>query len=91
MSSEQLESQVIASILKKLGIENRNNELISYDIPLFAANDAKGVGLQLDSIDALEIVIAIKQDFGVKIGDEDIEVLKNVSSIANFIRKNKIT
>lgn len=89
MLNQELESQVLASIVGRLGIENKNSESISYDVPLFSAYDEDGVGLQLDSIDSLEVVIAIKKDFDVKIGDEEMEALRNITSIANHIRKIK--
>ena len=42
-----------------------------------------------DSVDALELVVGINQKYGIKIGDEDMAVLRSISSIADFIRENK--
>lgn len=91
MENNQLEAKVLESIIKRLGIENININDYSeyYNVPIFSTDDEGGIGLGLDSIDAIEIIIAIKEDFGVKIGDEDIEALQNVSSIANFIKNKK--
>jgi len=54
---------------------------IADDVTLF------GEGLGLDSIDALEIVLAIERSFGVKIADEATakHVLQSVNTIAEFI------
>lgn len=88
MEIYDLKNQIVESIANKLGIENLNSDYsVYYDVPLFSANDDNGVGLGLDSIDALEVIIAIKQDFGVKISDGDMGVLKSVSSIADFIKE----
>ncbi|KEO78096.1 phosphopantetheine-binding protein [Paenibacillus polymyxa] len=91
MENNQLEAKVLGSIIKRLGIENINVNDYSeyYNVPIFSADNEEGIGLGLDSIDAIEIIIAIKEDFGVKIRDEDMEALQNVSSIADFIKNKK--
>lgn len=46
-----------------------------------------GAGLGLDSLDALELVIALQKNFGVKIPDANIgaKVLVSVDSIVKYI------
>ncbi len=58
---------------------------IADDVQLF------GEGLGLDSIDALEIVLAIERTFGVTIGDEQTakRVLQSVNTIAGFIEERR--
>ncbi len=47
-----------------------------------------GSGLALDSIDALELVVKIEKEFGIKIGssEESRQALASVNSLASFIR-----
>jgi acyl carrier protein len=47
--------------------------------------------LGLDSIDALELVLAIEKQFGVKIGssEESRKALANVSTLASYLRSQK--
>lgn len=47
--------------------------------------------LGLDSIDALELVLAIEKQFGVKIGssEESRKALANVQTLAAYIRSQK--
>jgi len=47
-----------------------------------------GAGLNLDSIDALELVVAIEKEFGLKIAssEESRVALASVSKLADFIR-----
>ena len=47
-----------------------------------------GSGLALDSIDALELVVKIEREFGIKISssEESRQALASVSSLADFIR-----
>lgn len=46
-----------------------------------------GGGLGLDSIDALELVLGIEQEFGVRIDDEEIgsAALASVEALADFL------
>lgn len=56
-------------------------ESIDDAAPLF------GDGLGLDSIDALELVVGVEQEFGVRIEDEAVgaKVLSSVDSLAAFV------
>ena len=47
------------------------------------------MGLGLDSIDALELVLAVEEEFGITIGDEDIEAFRSVNSVADYIEKRQ--
>jgi len=69
-------------IVERLKLETDPSE-IGDDDPLF------GEGLGLDSIDALELVLGLEQEFGVKIEDEEVggEALASVSALADFIRE----
>ena len=60
-------------------------EKIENNIPLF------GGGLGLDSIDALELVIALEKEFGVRIPDSTVgkKVLISVETIMAYIKDNK--
>lgn len=46
-----------------------------------------GAGLGLDSIDALELVLGIEQEFGVRIDDEEIgsSALASVEALSEFL------
>jgi len=58
---------------------------IKDDAPLF------GEGLGLDSIDALELVVGLEQEFGISIPDEDVgrEAFASVNALAAYINKTK--
>lgn len=72
--------------IKQLIVERLKLEIAPADIgdtqPLF------GEGLGLDSIDALELVLGLEQEFGVKIEDEEVgaEALATVATLAAFVR-----
>lgn len=45
--------------------------------------------LEADSLDAVEIIMAIEDEFGVEIPDEEAEKFKNIGDIAAFVDANK--
>lgn len=55
---------------------------IGDDMPIFGAE-----GLGLDSVDALQLVVAIEKHFGLKVGDAEKakEILQSVETIAKAI------
>lgn len=52
------------------------------DQPLF------GRGLELDSIDSLELAVGIFDKFGVTIVDGEVEVFSSVNSMADYVMAN---
>lgn len=80
-----LENEIKALIIEALNLEDMTPEEIETDAPLF------GEGLGLDSIDALELGLAVKKRYGVNLSGETEEVRKHFSSVAAlaaFIREN---
>ena len=84
--TEALQQSVKRLIVEALMLEDVVPDEIVDDAPLF------GEGLGLDSIDALELAIAIDKRFGVKIEAEDErnkEIFRSVSSLTAHIAANK--
>jgi acyl carrier protein len=69
-------------IITTLRLEDVSVEDIDTDVPLFRE------GLGLDSIDALELVVAIEKAFNVVIEDEDVgaKAFASVNALAKFIQ-----
>lgn len=78
--------------IKQMLVENLmlqvTAEEIADDIPLFGAG-----GLGLDSVDALQLVVALDKTFGLKIPDPAAakQVLQSVNSIADAVEQLKKT
>ena len=68
-------------IVDSLHLEGVRPEMIEDEAPLF------GEGLGLDSVDALELVVALEKEFGIKIKSQEMgrEVFSSVSSLSQFI------
>ncbi len=79
-----LKADIKKMIVETLNMQDVTPEDIEDDLPLFGGENTLG----LDSIDAIELVMAVQRDFKVRIDDQNLarEVLKNVNSIADFIK-----
>ncbi len=45
--------------------------------------------LGADSLDTVELVMALEEEFGVEIPDEDAEGIKTVQNAIDYVNKNK--
>jgi len=80
---QELELEIKKLIVSALQLEDLRVEDIPSDEPLF------GEGLGLDSIDALELGVALRKRFGLKIetvNDDLKHHFRNVQSLAAFVQ-----
>ncbi|HEX6096155.1 MAG TPA: phosphopantetheine-binding protein [Thermoanaerobaculia bacterium] len=68
-------------LIERLKFEDMTPEDIPDDEPLFAG------GLGLDSIDALEIVVMLESEFGIKVKNETSarESFRSISTLADYV------
>jgi acyl carrier protein len=80
-----LQDQIKRLLVERLKLE-REASTIGDDEPLFGPE-----GLGLDSIDALELVLGLEQEFGVTIDDQQVgsQALATVNSIVAFIEEKR--
>jgi len=85
MTNEDLAPRVKELIVRRLKLDI-DPTTIQNDAPLF------GEGLGLDSIDALELVLGLEQEFGIKVEDEEVGVkaFASVNALVDFIEQMKI-
>ena len=85
-SVEDLEKELKQFIVETLALEDVNSEDIQGNTPLF------GDGLGLDSVDALELGVALQKRYQVKIAagaPETRNHFANVKNLASFIAMAK--
>jgi acyl carrier protein len=77
----EIAERVKRLIVENLHLDGLQPEMIDEDAPLF------GEGLGLDSVDALELVVAVEKEFGIKIKSNEIgrEVFSSVATLSRFI------
>ncbi|GAA4360648.1 phosphopantetheine-binding protein [Kangiella marina] len=81
-----IEAEIKAVIIESLDLEDISIDDIETQEPLF------GDGLGLDSIDALELGLALKKKFDIKLDSNSEESKKHfysVSTLADFIEQQK--
>lgn len=82
---EELIKQLKQQIIEVLNLEDVAGEDIDNDAPLF------GEGLGLDSIDALELIVLLEKNYGIKLSDasQGKEIFKSVRTMAEYIAEHR--
>ena len=82
---EELKTQLKQQIIEALNLEDITPADIADDAPLF------GDGLGLDSIDALEIILILEQNYGIKIANaaDARPLFKSIDTLAEFVAANR--
>ncbi len=82
---ENLILQLKNQIIEVLNLEDMTAEDIDAEASLF------GDGLGLDSIDALELIVLLEREYGIKLSNptEGKQIFKSIVSIADYVSKNR--
>ena len=82
---EEMILKLKQEIIEVLNLEDVKPEDIDNDAPLF------GDGLGLDSIDALELIVLMEKNYGIKLQDpaKGKEIFKSINVMADYIQKNR--
>lgn len=81
MDRNQLKQRLKVLLIEGLKLEDKRPEDIDDSAPIFVE------GLGLDSIDALELVVLVEEQFRITIPDEDVgkEAFASIDALADFI------
>lgn len=82
---DQLKQELKEALIQALNLEDITAEEIVDEDPLF------GDGLGLDSIDALEIILILERNYGIRLTkpEEAKEIFYSIDRLADFIGKNR--
>lgn len=80
-----LREKLKEELIEQLNLEDITPADIDSSAPLF------GEGLGLDSIDALEIIVLLEKEYGIKISNpaDGKDAMQSIDSLAAFIEKNR--
>ena len=82
---DKLMSDLKSQIIAQLNLQDTKPEDIGDDQPLFVE------GLGLDSIDALELIVLLEKNYGIKIEDpkDGKKIFFSIRSMAEYITEHK--
>lgn len=82
---EELILELKKQIKEVLNLVDVEIEDMDENAPLF------GEGLGLDSIDALELIVLLERNYGIKLANpaQGKEIFKSIASIADYVSKNR--
>lgn len=82
---EELIQTLKEQIIEALNLEDITPDDIDANAPLF------GEGLGLDSIDALELIVLLEKNYGIKLANaaEGKSIFQSVAVMADYISKNR--
>lgn len=82
---EDLVLKLKEQIIEALNLEEMTPADIENDAPLF------GEGLGLDSIDALELIVLLEKNYGIRLANpaEGKAIFKSMNTIAEYVEKNR--
>ena len=82
---DQLKHDIKQLIIDTLNIKDIKPEDVPDDEPLFGDNNPMG----LDSIDGIEIIMAVQRKYKVRMDDQNVArfILESINTIADFVSK----
>ena len=82
----ELQEELKHKIIEALNLEEVTPEEIDSDASLFGDE-----GLGLDSIDALELIVLLEKNYGIKVKDpnEGKDIFKSVKVMADYVAANR--
>jgi acyl carrier protein len=84
-NSTELKGQIKQLLVENLMLQV-SAEAIGDDQPLFGPNS-----LGLDSVDALQLVVALDKNYGLKLSDTEVarKVMQTVNALADAVQKHQ--
>lgn len=85
MDPQALRSELKRLIIESLDLRGRAESDIDDDAPLF------GDGLKLDSLDALQLAVALEDRYGLEVpdGEEGRRIFASVSALAAYVASKR--
>ena len=86
MTTQVSVAELKAMIVQKLNLKGVTADSFADDAPLFGPQ-----GIGLDSVDALELVLAIESEYGIQIQDAEVgkEAFASASVLCDFVNARR--
>lgn len=78
MENKEIEEKVVSVVVDQLGVEEADVNM-----------DASFIDdLGADSLDIVELIMALEEEFDIEIPDQDAEKISTVGDAVNYIKEN---
>lgn len=86
--SDELKLEIKNLIMTTLNITDIDPADVDDNEPLFGGSNA----LTLDSVDGIEIIMAMQRKYGIRMNDQNLarQIIQSINSIAEFVVKEKV-
>ncbi|MEU6483376.1 acyl carrier protein [Streptomyces sp. NPDC046887] len=89
---EDVRARAEARLAKNTKVKSMIIDRLGLDVEPAAVSDNQplfGRGLEMDSLDTLEIVVMVNNEFDVLISDDDFEAFGSVNALVDFIEQRE--
>lgn len=90
MERNKLERHILEKMVEHMELDDIDMGDFDYLAPIFLADEEDIPGLGLDSVDGLELVVIIHEEFGLKVAVEEMAKLRTIRAVADYLRENGI-
>ncbi|MEU9360154.1 acyl carrier protein [Streptomyces sp. NPDC051840] len=90
---EDVRSQAEARLAKNMKVKSMIIERLGLDVEPVLVSDNQplfGRGLEMDSLDTLEIVVMVNNEYDVLISDDDFEAFGSINSLVDFVEAREV-
>ncbi|MFF8832032.1 acyl carrier protein [Streptomyces sp. NPDC015131] len=85
---EDVRTRAEARLARNMRIKSMITERLGLDVDPAVVSDNQplfGRGLEMDSLDTLEIVVMVNNEYAVLISDDDFEAFGSINALVDFI------
>lgn len=83
---EDLSKRIANMIILRCRLKDISPDTCDYNAPLFYNEDDEVEGeFELDSVDALELVAGMKEEFGITMESKDMSVFYSIHTLAQYL------
>ncbi|MET8169231.1 acyl carrier protein [Streptomyces sp. NPDC102259] len=90
---EDLRSQAETRLEKNMKVKSMIIDRLGLDVEPAVVSDNQplfGRGLEMDSLDTLEIVVMVNNEYDVLISDDDFEAFGSINALVDFIEAREV-
>lgn len=85
---DSLEQKIYDKIIEKMDVDESEIEGFTENSPIFGDAEGDDVSMGLDSIDSLELIVILYDEWGITVPSEDVAQFSTIKNIAEYVREH---